>query len=107
MSALARRIVSEEVFTVADGVDTSGDVSIESGAVGLLLAASTWASNTAATFEVSNDGDNWFPVNAATATLVAGEWVKVPEEVMYGKFMRVVLGANAAQEETLTLCLKG
>ena len=107
MSALARRIVSEEAFLIANGVDTSGGVSIESGAVGLLLASSAWASNTAATFEVSNDDTNWFVVNAAAVTLVAGEWVKVPEEVMYGKFMRVVLGANAAQEETLTLCLKG
>ena len=107
MGAIARRIVSERGFTIANASDTSEDVSVESASAGLLLAASGYVSNAAATFEASNDGTTFYPVNGASVTLVAGEWVRIPEDVMVSKFMRVVIGANATQEETLTLALKG
>jgi hypothetical protein len=108
MGALARRIVAEESFIIALAGTKSAIVSIEAGAAGLLLAATGYASNTSATFEVGLTADGTFyPVNGASVTLVAGEWVQIPEAVMFGKFIKVVIGAGAAQEETLTLCLKG
>jgi hypothetical protein len=103
---MARRVVSQEEFTLPNGTQESAVVSVEAALYGQILATD-WTSSTAATWEGSVDGTNFYPIGGSATTIVNNEWVDIPAVVLKHKFVKLVIGVNATSLENLTLCLKG
>lgn len=99
-------------FAIASGATTSNGVDVSRLAGGVLIVPSAYASNTGLVFHASDALDGTYVAlldaagDAVGLTLTAARAFALPEEVFLCPFVKVVIGAAAAQAETLTLAAK-
>ena len=100
--------------TIAAAATTSGSINMQQWAGGVCRVPAGWSSNTTLTFTHATTAAGTYSAlyqddcsTQVSVTLTADRSFALPEEVLMCNFVKFVIGAGAAAEETLELSLKG